>query len=156
MRSADLKNLAINLKKENKSYAEIGTILGISRYVEKNLVTYRCKTSKKKRGTKNKIAKSVALCIKREISTLQSNGEKVNCSKLKKNCGLTMSICTIQSHLKPLNLKYKKSCHEIVLSKKNKVDRLKVITDWVSCNHTLENTISATRKGSHLTDLTAG
>jgi len=146
MRSIDMKNIALKLKKENKSYAEIGSILGISRYVAKNLVTYKLKTNKRKTGTKHKITKSVALSIKREIANLRCAEEKINCSKLKKNCKLTMSVSTVQRHLKNQQLKYKNSFHEIVLSKKHKAGRLEVISQWITSNHTWETTVFSDEK----------
>ena len=52
MRSEDLRNAAVSLKKAVNSYKEIGNILSVSRYVVKNLVTYKCKKQTKKIGDK--------------------------------------------------------------------------------------------------------
>lgn len=146
MRSIDLKHIAIKLKKEGKSYNSIGMILGLTRYAVRNLVTYKYVVHKKKRGHKRKISKAHALSIKREITRLTCKQEKVNSSKIKKNCGLTVSTRTVQRHLKLSNMKYTRSYHEILLTKKHKEERMKVITEWISSNHNWENTIFSDEK----------
>ena len=115
MRYPELKSIAIKLRNENKSYGDIAGILGLSRQCVRNLVIYKNKIQKKKRGTKNKIGKSASLSIKRAIAALQENHEKVNSSKIKKNCGLDVSISTVQRHLNRLDLKYKKISQIFIL-----------------------------------------
>jgi len=94
MKSEDLRNVSVSLKKAGNIYKKIENILSVSRYVVKNLVTYKCKKQTKKRGRKQKISKAASISIKREISYLQLKEEKINCSKLKENCGLKVSIST--------------------------------------------------------------
>jgi len=72
---SELKSIAINLKKQDKSYSEIRAILEMSRYAARNLVTFKCKVNKMKLGYKHKISKASALCIKKEISKLTQQGE---------------------------------------------------------------------------------
>jgi len=146
MRSKDLKNMALKLRSENMTYDEIGDILGISKYSARNLIQYKFVLHKKKRGTKKKISKAASLSIRREISFLRLNHEKVNAPKIKRNCGLTVSLSTVQRYFKSLNLKYKNCSHEIVLSKKHKEARKTVITQWISSNHNWEKTIFSDEK----------
>ena len=146
MRSFDIKRLAIDLKKEGKSYGSIGMILGLTRYAVRNLVTYKYVVHKKKRGNRRKISKADSLSIRREIARIMSKQEKVNSPKIKKNCGLAVSTRTVQRHLKIANMKYKRSYHEILLSKKHKEERTKMITEWISSNHIWENTIFSDEK----------
>jgi len=70
VRSEDLRNAAMSLKKAGNSYKEIWNILSVLRYVVKNLVTYKCKKQTKKRGRKQNINKAASISIKREISYL--------------------------------------------------------------------------------------
>ena len=72
--------------------------------------------------------------------------EKINCSKLKENYGLKVSISTVQRHMHTLNLKYKNTCHKIVLSQKHKERIIELITEWISKNHDLEKTIFSNEK----------
>jgi len=72
MRSFDIKRLAIDLKKEGKSYGSIGMILGLTRYAVRNLVTYKYVVHKKKRGNRRKISKADSLSIRREIAWIMS------------------------------------------------------------------------------------
>jgi len=94
MTYSDLKEVAINFKNQVKSYNEISSILGILRYSAIHLVVYRHKVQKKKSDSKHKISKESVISIKREISRLMQNQEKVNSAKIRKNYGLTMSTKT--------------------------------------------------------------
>ena len=72
--------------------------------------------------------------------------KKVNSSKLKTDCSLNMSVRTIQRHMKRSGFIYRKVKSQIVLSKRHKEERMKIITQWISSNHKLENTIFTDEK----------
>ena len=118
----------------------------MSKYAAKNLIAYKCKVNKLKRGYQHKVNKSSDVCIKKEISKLTQQGEKVNSAKIKKNCALTVSTRTMQRHFKSLNMIYKNSSHEILLSKKYKEGRMTVKSEWISGNHSWENTVFTDEK----------
>ena len=107
---------------------------------------YKCKKQTKKRRRKQKISKAASISIKREISYLKLKEEKINCSKLKENLGLEVSISTVQRHMHTLNLKYKNACHKIVLSQKHKERRIEFISEWISKNHDQEKGIFSDEK----------
>ena len=50
MKSIDLRNTAKNLRHEVKSYAEVGKLLGVTRFAARNLANYKLKVNKKKNG----------------------------------------------------------------------------------------------------------
>jgi len=85
MKSNDIRLTAQRLYKEGKSYNEIAEILAITRFSARNLVTYKLHANKKKRGCKNIITKSTSLSIKRELSRLADNQEKINAPKILRN-----------------------------------------------------------------------
>ena len=146
MRSEVERNLALRLKNEGSSYNEISKVLGISKDSVRNLCKYKYKARPKKRGPKFKLDSRSKLSIKREISNLNNLGQKVNCSKLVRNCNLKVSQWTCHRYLMKEEYKYRNSSMQICLSRKHKDERIKRITEWITINHNWEKTIFSDEK----------
>lgn len=86
------------------------------------------------------------MLIKRTIGKLKESKKKVNATKLKNECDLSISVSTIQRHMKRIGMKYKKIQTLIHLSKKHKEDRLAKVCTWVSENHLWEKTVFTDEK----------
>ena len=146
MKSIDLRNTAKNLRHEGKSYAEVGKLLGVTRFAARNLANYKLKVNKKKSGRKNIISKRTSLSLKREISRLNQNKERINSPKLIRNLSLNVNERTVQRHLLKMEYKYVKAANQIILSKKHKQERIDMISTWFSSNHPWENTVFSDEK----------
>lgn len=145
MHSTEIRILAKKLRKEGRTYKEIGERLDLSLFSARKLCTYNRKVTKK-RGRKFLIDKRKHLAIKRCISTLSSNGEKINSKKIINQTGLNESQSTVQRWFTRQDFKYKKASKEIILSKAQKVKRLDFIGSWFSDNHPWEQTIFSDEK----------
>ena len=66
--------------------------------------------------------------MKREISKLEQNKEKINSTKIIRNCELNVSPSTLQRRLSYMGWKYEKAKNEIVLSEAHKSRRIDIIT----------------------------
>ena len=86
MRSTDIRNLVKAMKSAGKSYNVIGETIGLSKKSVRGFCRYKCKAIPKKTGPKPKIGSKEKLRIKREISRLNDVHEKINCTKIIKNC----------------------------------------------------------------------
>lgn len=131
MRSDTERKIAIRLRKEGKSYTNIGIILYISRNSARNLCR-TLKIDKKKPGPRPKIGRYQQVCIKREVSKLRELGQKVNSTKIKKNCALKTSTRSVRRFLKnKLNMKYKRIAQTVCLKKAQCQKRMEVIEQWI-------------------------
>lgn len=146
MRDIAVRNIAINLKRQNYSYFKIGSMLGISKDSARNLCVYRTNNNPKKRGPKFKIMPKENLRLKRTISNLMVAGQKINCTKLMDNCELSISKRTLQRHMMKSDMIYMKIKSQIVLSKKHKEERVNIISRWITSNHKWEKTIFSDEK----------
>lgn len=146
MRDKSQKELVCKLRNEGLSFSKISQYLGISRHSVRSLYVYKPVIHHHKRGPKWKLTKKDVLTIKREISKLKENKEKINSPKIKRNCILPVSRRTVQRYIGRLGMKYKKSKCQIILSKKHKLERVRIITDWISRNHSWEKTIFSDEK----------
>lgn len=142
----DPRFLVKKLKSEGKSFSKIGSILGISKDSAKNFFKYKLKYHRKKPGPKPIIDKRYKLRIKRQMSRLEESGEKVNCTKLQNECDLKLSTRTLQRHFKLEGAKYVKGKQQIQLTKKHKLERIRIITQWISANHSWEKTVFTDEK----------
>ena len=146
MRSEVERQLAMEWKANGISYTEIARLLHISRNVAINLCLYRPKNIKKITGPKLKIGKSTQLQIKRKIAQLKSSGEKINAPKIRNECGLDVSVSTVQRHLRRSGYIFKRVKLKISLTKKEKQKRVEMIKSWISSNHKWEHTIFSDEK----------
>ena len=146
MKSKDIRIIARRLQEEGKSYKEIAEILFITRFSARNLITYKLKVIKKKIGLKHKVTKKTSMSIKREISSLGENEERINATKLVRNLSLNVSERTVRRHLLKLDYKYVKATNQIILSKKQKESIVNIITAWLSNNHPWEKTVFSDEK----------
>lgn len=146
MRNIYERNLVKKLKEEGNTFLEIGSFLGISKDSAKNLYKYIPKSNLRKRGPRFKINSFSKLSIKRQSSKILLRGEKLNCSKLLNECNIQISCRTLQRHVKREGMVYKKAKMQICLSKKHKLERIKIISHWISCNQNWDKTIFSDEK----------
>jgi transposase len=146
MSQDERRRMVLKLKSEGKSYAQIANIMGICRNNAINLYNYRPKLLLKKRGPKFTLQKYDKLKIKRQISFYQLNKEKVNSTKLKTDCNLSLSTRSIQRHMRRSGMHYRKVPSKIFLTKKHKQERVRLITKWIGENHQWERTIFSDEK----------
>ena len=146
MHSDSNRNIAKNLRKNGKTFSEIGTVLSLSEHAARGLIVYNKVIQAKKCGPRNKIDRRLSLKIKRCISQIKESGKKVNSTKIIDQCNLILSNKTVQRHLKSEGYKYKNICQKMVLSKKHRFERIRIITNWLSVNHCFEKTIFSDEK----------
>lgn len=146
MRNIFEKERAIKLRSDGHSYHEIGQILDISRQSARNLCVYKYKKQTMKRGPKFKINQKAKLSIKRSISKMFNNNEKVNSSKILADTCLQVSRLTVQRYLKRIGLKYKKIKKIIFLSRHHKEERVKIVTEWLCNKHNWNQTAFSDEK----------
>lgn len=140
MFSDETKKLAINFRMQGKSYGEIANILGLSRSTIQNLINYRKKCNKKKRGPKFIIDKRKSTILKRYIIKENESGSKVDAMKIIRANNLTTSRRTVSRWLLRNDFRYRKQAQRIVLSKKHKIERMAKVSSWISSNIIWENT----------------
>lgn len=146
MRSKVQRDLAEKLKKENKTYGEIGAILGVTKDAARNLCNYKLKVNKKKTGCKPKINSKTRYAMRKEITLLKNEGKKINTTKIIRNCNLNISKTTCWRELNKSGLKYTHVRKKIILSKEHKIKRIEAITKWFSENHSWTKTIFTDEK----------
>ena len=146
MRNFEQRQLARRWKKEGLSYNSIAQKLDISRNSAINLCYYQMKNKKMNRGPKHKMQKKHHLAIKRAISNLMSNAEKVNAPKIRDLCSLPVSVRTVRRYLNDTGHVYKNAVKQINLSKNDKQKRMEIIKKWISENHIWERTIFSDEK----------
>ena len=102
---------------------------------------------KKKTGSKGKITKYNELSIKSEVSRLRQLGQKVNSTKIIRNCKLNISKSTSRRYLvNILNIKYKIIRQNLILNTDQRKKRLNVIKTWIHENHHWNETIFTDEK----------
>lgn len=134
------KKMAINLRGQGKSYGEISKILGLTRSTIQNLINYKMKCNKKKRGPKFVINKRKSTQLKRYVLKENQSGNKVNAMKIIRSNNLSSSRRTVSRWLMRNDFRYRKQAQRIVLSKKHKIERIKKVSSWISSNIIWENT----------------
>jgi len=140
MISKEIKQLAINLRRQGKSYGKIAENLGLTRSSIQNLINYRNKWNKKKRGPKFMINKRRSTILKRYVVAENKSGNKVNTTSIIRNNNVTESKSTISRWLQRHDFHCKKIAQKIMLSKKHKYDRITKVSSWISTNVIWENT----------------
>jgi len=146
MRDNYQRQLAQKLRNENKSFTEIGDIMGISRHVARELCLYKRVSHPKKVGRKPLLRKVDKLSIKRRISMLKSAAQRVVSSKIKNDCNLAVCTRTIRRHLTTAGLRYVNAKKKIFLTKAHKEKRIEMATKWITTNHEWTRTIFSDEK----------
>ena len=146
MRLINEKNEVLSLRNSGWSYIEIASKLNMTWCSVRNLCTYKKKQQKMKRGPKNKITKAIKLSIKRRISSILDNSEKVSSPKIIKDLNINANVRTVQKYLKKEGYKYRNSPKVIHLTSRHKDMRIKLITEWITSNHNWEITIFSDEK----------
>ena len=118
---------------------------GLGTFSARKLCTY-IRLSPKKRGPKFKINKRIDMAIKRKVMKLTGSGEKVWSEKIITDLRLNVSPCTVQRHLLKSGYKYKRAKSQIILSEQHKVERLNIVTQWITSNQNWEQTIFTDEK----------
>lgn len=144
--SKEKKENILKLKRDGFGYKKIAKITKLTRDVVRGVCLSRVVTHPKKRGRKTKLNKVIKLKIKRCISRLKSNQEKVNSTKIRVGCDLSVSNKTIQRHIKSIGMKYRKIKRKISLSKDDKLNRKNNVLLWLSENHPWEMTVFSDEK----------
>ena len=142
----NIKNEVLKLRKEGQSYQDISKKLNIKWYTVRSICYYKAKSIKRKTGPKEKITKSQRLKIKRRISVMKENCERVTSPKIIKECDLNVNVRTVQKYLSRTGYNYKKIGKQICLTKKHKMERVEKITNWVTNCQDWENTIFSDEK----------
>jgi len=146
MRSEEEIQLIRNLKYEGKSFQQISEIMHLSRNIVIHLYYYARQTLKKKRGPKNKLSSFEKLRIKRQVALYKKSNEKINAAKIKKSCYLQISTRSIRRYFKSEGYKYRKAKLQVVLSKKDKGNRVQIITNWITSDHPWNRTVFSDEK----------
>ena len=146
VQSKEIINQILKFKEDGDGYKRIAKKMKLSRDVVRGICLQRSVFHPKKRGRKAKLTKTTKLRIKRCISKLKSNEEKVNSTKIRNDCDLDVSNRTIQRHIKSIGMKYKKIKKKIQLSKIDKLNRKSNVLRWLSKNHPWEKTIFSDEK----------
>ena len=146
MRSIELNQLAIKLRKQEKSYGEIASTLEVSRQSAKNLINYKLKLLKTKGAPKPKIRGLDSFRIRREISNLKRDGQKVTTTKIIRSCNLKVSVTTCWRNLNSIGYKYKQSKKKISLTNQHKKIRIEIISKWLIDNRNWSETIFSYEK----------
>lgn len=146
MHDKSVKEIAKKLRCDGETYVRIGEILGISKHAARGIIVNKKKPHICKRGPHFKLQKKDMLSIKRQVSLLTENGEKVTSPKIIKNCDLKVSKFTVQRFLRTKDYLYKKARMEINLSKRHKTERIRIISDWISKNQEWEKVIFSDEK----------
>ena len=69
--------------------------------------------------------------MKRQISIINTMGQKINSRKLINECELKESSCTVQRYLRKTGYKYKRLSNRIHLNEIHKVKRVNSIKSWI-------------------------
>lgn len=146
MRHELQRQLVKRLRNENKSYIEIGKIIGLSRHVVRHLNVYEKVKNPKKRGKKPVLRNADKLLIKRRISTLKNDGQKIDSTKLKNACQLDVSTRTIRRYLFNVGMTYRNIPRVIFLTKSHKEKRVEIATKWITSSHDWSKTIFSDEK----------
>ena len=117
MKSEIERKRARALKSQGYSFKDISEVLGLTYDVVRDLCNYKKVAHPRKSWRRLKITKIDSVLVKRAIARFQNVGEKVTSPKIKEECKLNVSTKTAQTHLTKLRAKYKRSKHQIVLSR---------------------------------------
>lgn len=146
MHPVEVKNIALKMRENGKTYKDIGNALNISLYAARNLCVYQVKLHKMKAGRKLKITKKHQLSIKRASASILQDGERLTSRKLISKCDLTVSRWTVQRYMKKKEFKYSNVSKKLLLNSRQKRNRVEIISQWIAENHPWEITVFSDEK----------
>jgi len=118
-------------------------ITGLSRHCIRVICLQRSIIRKKKRGPKPKITATNKLILKRKISTLKGNGEKVNSPKLIRE---SVSRYTMGRYIGQQGMTYRKIKKCLPLKPLDKIKRSDFAKKWLGKTHAWERIIFSDEK----------
>lgn len=131
MYSDDLRQVVLYRRSQGESIRKIAQYLNIKKSTVDTILNYKRKTNKFKTGPKPLIGKAVSLMLKRHISNCNSNGVKVNCNKLKRDCNLGHNRRTLNNWMLKEDYKYFKQVQKISLTNDHKQKRMEIVSSWI-------------------------
>lgn len=146
MRSEDEKLRILSLHEGGSGYKQIAKKLGLSRDTVRGICLKRKVSNPKKRGRKSLITKPSKLRIKRRLSYLKDQCQKVTCRKIINECDLNISRFTMGRYMKKINQRYKKIKKRICLKDGDKEKRVNFAKLHLSENHPWEQTVFSDEK----------
>jgi len=146
MHSEEKRLLLINLRNSGESYGSIARKLNISRAAVQNIVNYKLKKSKKKRGPKPLIGNRQSMNIKRFIAKQNERGIKVTASGMISAMELCVSRKTANNWLAKNQYKYQKGVQKLQLTPTHKALRVKLISSWIHKNIPWESVVFTDEK----------
>ena len=140
MYSKKIKTLALDLRKQGKTYEEIGNIFGFTKSTIQNLINYRKMLHKRKQGPKFKITKRESTVLRRHVAKENESGIEVNATTIIMNNNVSVCTRTMSRWLQRNDFRYEKEAQHISLSEKQKRDRILIVSSWISENIIWEHT----------------
>lgn len=132
MYSKEIMEMVHKKYSDKRSYRQIASDLDLPLSAIQSILNRKRVNLKRKTGSKSKIDKKSSLKIKREISKMHAQGEKITSPKIIKTCELNVSLRTVQRHLKFKDLHYKNVTKKIILSKTHKAERLRIVKNFLT------------------------
>lgn len=146
MYDENIRKLIIMHRQNGMAYSKIGNILNLSKSTVQCICNYTRKTQKAKRGPKPSIDKRQQTIIKRYISTCNKNGSKVFANKVITSCGVSLKKRAMNYWLKKKIYKYRKVPQKLSLTKLQKLNRVKIISQWFEDRINWKNVIFCDEK----------
>lgn len=132
MYSKEISDLVFEKRADGQTLKEISSDIKIPISAVQSILSRRVGRTKRKPGPKSKLSKKHVLQIKRAINSISESREKLNAPKIISRCDLDVSISTVQRHLRSKGLIYKSPTKSISLSKKNKLQRIQLVTGYLT------------------------
>lgn len=125
MYSADLKERIIRAYETSGSYRAVAKQLAVSHVTVRKYVLGLHEKEPKRRGPKPKTDRRDETRINRAVAAMEERQERVTARKVQEQCDLQhLSTRTVRRKLSSMDLAYGKAKKKIVLTKKQKDDRL--------------------------------
>lgn len=146
MYSEEIRSLIKNLHKMGESYGSLAKKCNMTRSAVQNIIDYKIKKTRKKRGPKALVDKQKSLMLKRFISNENSKGVKVTSSTILNGTQLDVSRRTLNNWLQKHDYKYKKGVQKLQLTANHRKLRVQLISSWIHKNIPWENTVFTDEK----------
>lgn len=134
MYSKELRNIVMYKHSLGESYRQISVDLNMKINAVKTIITYKLKVHKQKRGPKMKIKKADALNIRRTISKEADKHHKITCNKVLQLTNIDVSRRTLNNWMLMNDMRYRKAAQKIMLSNKHKLERIRLVSQWIGQN----------------------
>jgi len=146
MRDESQRILVKELRKQNKTFTEIGNIMNLSRHAVRKLFVYQKVKHPKHRGRAFLLKNKDKLAIKRRVSMIKNAGERVDSTKIKVDCQLDMSTRTIRRYFASVGMVYRNVQRKIFLTREHKERRIEIARKWIIDDHDWKTTIFSDEK----------